>query len=180
MAITLLMIIFPFLEPMDKLLSTNKYSCFILILTVLIMARLYPKSDRWSPARGDTCIVMGAALGIQLGSSLLSLLGVFKERRYQTLATPIQWSDFYSISVFIRTIVGFVILILAKILAKLASYSSLCRIFRLDPNDITTKHNPLIEIPCKLITYTVTGLSITAFSPLMFRYLSIEKVAHYV
>ena len=178
MAIILITIVIPLLEPFDKFILTNRYSCFILVFIVMIMVRLYPKSERWSPARGDTCVVIGAGLGMHVGSSLLCHLGLSK-RRYQTLPTPLHFSDFCSIPVLLRTVSGIIILILAKVLGKLASYTLLCCIFKLDPNDIATKQNPLVEIPYKLFTYTMVGLSITAFSPLLFKYLSIEKVSLY-
>merc|ERR1712179_696979 len=42
----------------------------------LLCVWLYPGSDRWTPARGDTTAAMGSYLGVHLGSWLNYQLGM--------------------------------------------------------------------------------------------------------
>ncbi|CAG2114434.1 unnamed protein product, partial [Medioppia subpectinata] len=62
----LMIIIIPLVDAIDQFHLTSPYSPFITIPLIVFLATVYPKSDRWSPARGDTCIIMGAGSGILL------------------------------------------------------------------------------------------------------------------
>lgn len=168
------------MESLDEFCLTNKYSPLVSILVILTMARIYPKPDIWSPARGDTCIVMGAGLGVNLGSWLTYHSG-FVKKRFATPPFPITCPDFYSLFfVLLTTVIGTLILVLTRTLAKSVIYTCLCHIYKLNLKDEKTKRNALVEVPYKLLTYTIIGLSITYLSPMIFRYLNIERAPLYL
>jgi len=139
------------------------------------MAKFYPKSDRWSPARGDTCVMMGSGAGILLGSWLNYQLGIIKGPGLEP-PFPIMWPG---LSVFglaiLRAAIGILCLLAARGLGKLVVFTIVCYIRKLDPRDPKTRIRASVEVPYKLITYLGMGLTITFLSPLIFRFLNIER-----
>lgn len=72
----LLVVLIPLVDWIDQIHLTSKYSPLISFPLILLMAIYYPKSDRWTPARGDTCIVIGSGFGVLTGSWLNYQLGM--------------------------------------------------------------------------------------------------------
>ncbi len=172
----LMIIIIPLVDAIDQFHLTSPYSPFITIPLIVLLATFYPKSDRWSPARGDTCVIMGSGSGILLGSWLNFQLGIIKGPPLPK-PFPILWPGYGVIGLsLLRLSIGILCLVAARAIGKLFVFSVLCYIRNLDPRDPKTKIRVSVEVPCKVITYMAMGLTITYLSPVVFRFLNIERV----
>merc|ERR1719431_2370896 len=72
----LLLGVVPFVDYADSFLLCSPLSPAITMTSSLLCVWLYPGSDRWTPARGDTTAAMGSYLGVHLGSWLNYQLGM--------------------------------------------------------------------------------------------------------
>ena len=75
----LLVGIVPLVDSADSYLLCSPLSPLITITSSLLAALLYPTSDRWTPARGDTTAALGSYLGVHLGSWLNYQLGMISQ-----------------------------------------------------------------------------------------------------
>ncbi|XP_054154486.1 sphingosine-1-phosphate phosphatase 2-like [Oppia nitens] len=172
----LMIIIIPLVDAIDHFHLTSLYSPLITIPLIVFLSTVYPKSDRWSPARGDTCIIMGSGAGILLGSWLNYQLGIYKGPSLPP-PFPILWPGYEVIGLsLLRLSIGILCIIAARAFGKVLVFSLLCYIRNLDPRDPKNKIRVSIEIPSKVITYMAMGLTITYLSPVVFRFLNIERV----
>jgi len=176
LASLLMLILVPLVDMIDHFHLTSPYSPFITIPVIVAMAKFYPKSDRWSPARGDTCVIMGAGAGILLGSWLNYQLGIIKGPGLPP-PFPIMWPGYQVCGLaLLRAAIGILCIVSARGLGKLAVFSIVCYMRNLDPSDPKTRVKTSVEVPLQLITYLGMGFTITFLSPMIFRLLSIERV----
>lgn len=170
-----MVIIIPLVDAIDQFHLTSPYSPFFTIPLIVFLATVYPKSGHWSPARGDTCIIMGSGAGILLGSWLNFQLGIIKGPELPP-PFPILWPGYGVIGLsLLRLSIGILCIAGARALGKLCVYSLICYFRNLDPRDPKNKIRVSVEIPCKVITYMAMGLTITYLSPVVFRFLNIER-----
>jgi membrane-associated phospholipid phosphatase len=80
----------------------------------------YPCKDRWSPAREDTFLIMGVAVGISLGLGLKSELRIHDMGKYD--CSSLGGTYFYGLLV-MRFIVGILPVVLVRYLSKQIVYS---------------------------------------------------------
>jgi hypothetical protein len=194
----LLVVLIPVVDCLDHLHLTSRFSPMISFPLVLLMAIYYPKSDRWTPARGDTCVIIGSCFGVLTGSWLNYQLGTFHFlalELFQIISFftfiylgiisgpgtsppfPILWPGKEAVGLcLLRAVIGVVLLVAVRAIGKLLSYSLLCSWQKLNPSDPSTKQHTLVELPVKLITYTCVGMNITFLSPAVFRFLNIERI----
>lgn len=171
----MMLLLLPIIEALDTFLLINKYSPFLSIPLVIAMATFYPKSDHWSPARGDTCVIIGAGSGILFGSWLNYQLGIIRGPSLPR-PFPILWPGFNLIGLaLLRACIGILCIVGVRALGKFATFSLVCYIHKLNPKDPETKIKPYVEIPVKLLTYFFMGISITYLAPKVFRLLYIER-----
>lgn len=171
-----MLILVPLVDAIDQFHLKSPYSPFITIPTIVAMTLFYPKSDRWSPARGDTCVIMGAGAGILLGSWLNYQLGIIKGPGLPP-PFPIMWPGFNVFGLaLLRAAIGILCILAARGVGKVVVFSIVCYLHKCDPTDAKTRTQASVEVPYKLITYLGMGLTITFLSPLVFRMLSIERV----
>lgn len=179
LAALLMIILVPLVDAMDQFHLKSPYSPFITIPVIIAMAKFYPKSDRWSPARGDTCVIMGAGAGILLGSWLNYQLGIITGPGLPP-PFPIVWPGHQVFGLaLLRAAIGILCLLASRGLGKLVVFSIVCYVRKLDPRDPQTRNRAAVEVPYKLITYLGMGITITFLSPLVFRMLNIERETMY-
>lgn len=65
---TILSVCVPFVDLIDEPHFKSLSSPLITSTILCLMSIYYPKSDRWSPARGDTCVMVGFGYGIMVGT----------------------------------------------------------------------------------------------------------------
>ncbi|XP_023227396.1 sphingosine-1-phosphate phosphatase 2-like isoform X2 [Centruroides sculpturatus] len=172
----LMIIVVPLVDYIDHFQLTCVYSPLVILSASVAMAILYPKSDRRSPARGDTTIILGTGAGIYLGAWLNFQLGII---RGPGLPPPYQiiWPDYTLVGLaLLRASIGILCVVASRAFFKSLSYAIVCYILRLDPNALETKQKTVVEMSYKFITYTTIGIMITYISPIVFRFLNIERI----
>lgn len=175
LAAMLMFILVPLVDFIDQFHLKSPFSPFVTIPLIVSMAKFYPKLERWSPARGDTCIIMGAGSGILAGSWLNYQLGIITGPSLPP-PFPIIWPGFNVFGLcLLRASIGILCVIAARTTGKLLVLSIVCYIHKLDPRDPNTRTRASVEVPYKLITYVAIGISITYVSPCIFRFLKIER-----
>ncbi|XP_015927970.2 sphingosine-1-phosphate phosphatase 2 [Parasteatoda tepidariorum] len=172
----LMVIILPFSDYIDHFQLTNKFSPLITIAFMLFLQVTYPKTTRWTPARGDTAVIMGTGTGFALGSWLNYSLGVI---RGPPIPPPysILWPGYKVFGLaLLRAMIGISCIIATRAFFNSITYGLLCYVMRVDPRDLKSRQKLLVEIPSKFLTYTAIGFVITYVSPFVFRLLNIERL----
>ncbi|KFM73456.1 Sphingosine-1-phosphate phosphatase 1, partial [Stegodyphus mimosarum] len=165
----LMTVILPFSDMVDHYQLTNTYSPLVTIGFMLLLQIIYPKTERWTPARGDTAVIMGTGTGFALGSWLNYRLGVI---RGPALPPPydIMWPDYRVFGLaLLRAIIGISCIVATRAFFKSVSYAIFCFVMRVDSSDLKSRQKILVEIPSKFITYTAIGFVITYVAPFVFR-----------
>lgn len=179
LAALLMVILVPVVDFIDQLQLTSVYSPLVTVPAVVAMTKFYPKSDRWSPARGDTCVILGAGSGILLGSWLNYQTGIIQGPAMEP-PFPIIWPEWNVFALALtRAVIGILCLLSSRGIGKLVVFSLVCYLRKLDPRDPNTRIRASVEVPYKLITYIGMGLTITFLSPAVFRFLHIERPTMY-
>jgi membrane-associated phospholipid phosphatase len=88
---------------------------------IVLMCMSYPCRDRWSPAREDTFLIMGVAVGISLGMGLKSELKINDMGKYK--CSSLTGSYIYLLMI-LRFIVGIIPVVLVRFASKQLIYSS--------------------------------------------------------
>lgn len=171
----LMLLIFPISDAIDHFQLTYTYSPLVTISVMLLLQITYPKTECWTPARGDTAVIMGTGTGFALGSWLNYRLGVI---RGPALPPPydIMWPDYRVFGLaLLRAIIGISCIVATRAFFKSVTYAILCFFMKVDSKDLKSKQKILVEVPSKFITYCAIGFVITYVSPFVFRLLHIER-----
>ncbi|XP_057336643.1 sphingosine-1-phosphate phosphatase 2-like [Microplitis mediator] len=151
LAIGLMIVLVPIVRTIDYYLVTNFIAVVIFIIICVLTIVYYPCSDRWTPTRGDSAMVVAVTSGIHFGAWL----------NYKTgLILPLIESPPYQINlpsyqtllvILIRTFLGFSIIVLSKIIIKKITYRVICGLLNLDA-DVLMKSENSLENRWKIIT----------------------------
>ncbi|GAB6018409.1 hypothetical protein CHUAL_000124 [Chamberlinius hualienensis] len=74
----LMFVVVPFIDAIDHFTLTQPYSPLYIISIYILMIIFYPDAGHWTPARGDSVIILGAGAGIALGSWLNFQWGIIR------------------------------------------------------------------------------------------------------
>lgn len=176
LAVILLSIFLPLLDSLDNYQLTNPYAPITVIGTILLLAVFYPTGDRWTPARGDTTVILGTGAGCSFGSWLNFQLGII---RGPSMPPPykILWPTYEMIGLtLLRTVIGILIVVATRAFFRSVSYIIVCWVLRLDRRDVQNTQKIAVELSCKFITYAVLGFNATYLCPAVFRFLNIERI----
>ena len=175
LASLMMVILVPLVDIASDWQLTSVYSPIVTIVVILAMSIFYPKSDRWSPARGDTSVITGAGAGILMGSWLNFQLGIIQGPPLEP-PFPILWTGYeVALLATLRAVIGIVCVLGSRLIGKLVGLKFLCWLRGLDTKDPFVRKRVSVEVPYKLITYVLLGITITFFSPCVFRKLDIER-----
>jgi sphingosine-1-phosphate phosphatase 1 len=174
-ALLVLIIVMPILEPIDTFMIENNYSPYLTLIVGYALCHFYPSLKQWSTARGDTAIIIGSVVGFSVGAYLNNNFG-FLNKPDEPPLYEIRFPNAigYVFGV-VRTILGLVILLAIRQIAKLSLFSFLCKINGLDPKSPDTKKEKKIELPYYYFSYFAIGVNVAFFSPYLFRLLNIER-----
>lgn len=171
----LMTITLPLSDFIDHYQLTNPYSPLVTVAFMLILQIAYPKTERWTPARGDTAVIMGTGTGFALGSWLNYRLGVI---RGPAIPPPymIMWPGYKVFGLaLLRAMIGISCIVATRAFFKSVTYALFCFVMRVNSRDLKSRQKILVEIPSNIITYTAIGFVITYVAPFVFRLLCIER-----
>lgn len=186
LAVALMFPVVPIVDMLDHYLLTSKWSPgFVLLVSISVMV-FYPSSDRWTPTRGDTTIVVSVSTGILIGAWLNYQLGNLYESPLSPPYTII-WPSYEMLGLAIlRTAIGFCCLIATRAVGKSASYATVCALLRLSSKEvresqysIENKQKIFVEISYKYITYFLMGINTAYLLPNVFRLIGVERPTFY-
>ncbi len=178
----LLVPILPLAEYSDYWLLSSAAAPPVIVLLEMLGLYFYPGSDRWTPARGDTVVIMGAYMGVVLGAWTNFKLGILRgpplEKPY-----PILWP---AVSQYgqplLRFVIGGVISVAIRAIFKPITYFIACWVQGVDmkrtmaqKNDIRNKEKINAEITYKFVTYAFVGFGVQCIAPIVFQAIGCER-----
>ena len=96
----------------------------------------YPGSDKWTPARGESTVVLGSYLGTQLGNWLNFQVGIIQGVPVPP-PYPILWPTFHQYGqTLLRVIIGGVIGVATRAVFKPVSYLTACYLLETDTHTL--------------------------------------------
>ncbi|XP_065331528.1 sphingosine-1-phosphate phosphatase 2-like [Cloeon dipterum] len=183
--VTLLMIpIIPLEDALDPWILTSDWSPYIIFLAAVFLVILAPKSDKWTPTRGDTTVIIGVSSGIQLASWLNYKMGFMQESLLQPPYTII-WPSYQMFGLLLlRTVIGFCCTIATRAIFRWSSYITMCAVLQLDRDsmkqrDVANQRQTIVELTYKFITYFAIGINTIWLQPNTFRLIGIERPSFY-
>ncbi|XP_045447648.1 sphingosine-1-phosphate phosphatase 2-like [Melitaea cinxia] len=182
----LLVVLIPVVNELDGFLLTSLWSPLLVITVSILVIVYYPQSDKWTPTRGDTTMIVSVCAGILTGSWTNYQLG-------NMVASPLDppyeiiWP---SIEMFgctlLRTTLGFCGVLATRALAKSFSYGFVCALLGKDKNELRNSENSLdnknkiiVECSYKYFTYGLIGFNTTYIFPNVFDLLFINRPTYY-
>jgi len=182
----LLVFLIPLVDHGDHFLLSSPLAPSVTVLLSVMAIYFYPGSDRWTPARGDTAVVLGSYLGAQLGNWLNFQCGIFGVSPGPP-PYPVIWPtpSQYGLTL-LRVVIGAVVGVATRAIFKPVTYVAVCAILQTDgetlrkqDHDIRNKKKLAAELFCKLLTYTAIGFNCCFLAPGVFRALGCERPAFY-
>ncbi|XP_034826913.1 sphingosine-1-phosphate phosphatase 2-like [Maniola hyperantus] len=182
----LLVVLIPAVDKLDGFLLTSHWSP-LLVVSISILAIVYhPQSDKWTPTRGDTTMIVSVCAGILTGAWTNYQLG----HMVASSADPPYTIIWPSVEMFgtslLRTILGFCGVLATRAIAKSVSYAFVCALLGRDKNELRNSENSLdnknkiiVECSYKYFTYGLIGFNTTYVFPNVFELLFINRPTYY-
>ncbi|KAI4461009.1 sphingosine-1-phosphate phosphohydrolase [Holotrichia oblita] len=118
LSILIMVPLVPLVDQFDNYFLTSPTGPLLCLVLSILTIIYYPSSDKWTPTRGDTTMIVSVCVGVQSGSWLNYQTGVMSSAE---LSPPyaIMWPSFVMIGcIVIRTVLGFLIVFATKKLQK--------------------------------------------------------------
>ncbi|XP_078036538.1 sphingosine-1-phosphate phosphatase 2 [Augochlora pura] len=186
LAITLMVPLVPLVDMTDYYFVSNIWALAILIAISILVVIYYPRSNRWTPTRGDTSMVVSVTTGVHVGAWLNYKTGVMIT---PTHAPPyhILWPSNAMLGCLIlRTILGFCSILATRVVCKSLSYGTLCAILKVNAKDLMKSENSLenkskvlVDLVCKYLTCFMIGVNTVYLMPNVFTIFGIERPTFY-
>nr|CAD7204868.1 unnamed protein product [Timema douglasi] len=165
LALLLMIPVVPLVDSLDYYLLTNRWSPIILLTAGILLIIFYPSSDRWTPTRGDTTMIVSVCVGVHVGAWTNFHLGILSPSPDMPPYAVI-WPTYAMLGLgTLRTILGFCCIVATRALCKSASYATLCALLRLNSRELKESRNSLhnrekivVELSYTFITYFLVTL----------------------
>ncbi|XP_012252458.2 sphingosine-1-phosphate phosphatase 2-like isoform X2 [Athalia rosae] len=186
LAMFLMIPLVPLVDITDYYFLTKDWALAILVAASIATVVYYPSSDRWTPTRGDTAMVVSVTTGVHVGAWLNYRTGVMST---PLLPPPynIIWPSYPMLgSAVLRTILGFCCIIATKAFFKFFSYATMSAILKVNSKELMRSQNclenrnkVLVELVYKYITCFMIGLNAVYLLPNVFSMIGIERPTFY-
>ncbi|XP_043503525.1 sphingosine-1-phosphate phosphatase 1-like isoform X1 [Polistes fuscatus] len=186
LAIALMIPLIPLVDALDYYVITNHWVLIILILISITAVVYYPSSDKWTPTRGDTTMVVSVTAGVHAGAWLNYKTGAFS---LPLLPPPydIIWPSYRMLGCMIlRTILGFCSVIGTKAICKSLCYTIICAILKINSKELMKSENYLenkskifTDLVYKYLTCFMIGINTVYLLPNVFTIIGIERPTFY-
>eukprot|EP00045_Choanoeca_perplexa_P005182 m.43947 g.43947 ORF g.43947 m.43947 type:complete len:461 (-) comp12978_c0_seq2:24-1406(-) len=146
----------------DEFITSDPGTLYIPTIVTVASLVLYPKPTKWTNAYGDTSMIAGVGHGVVLGSYLA------RQRGYPEI--PLPWIGYSFVAWFTialaRALVGFVLLVGTRTVAKEATLALLLRF--LPASELPPRQRYAVGVPLKFITYSLVGVVCVLYGPPLF------------
>lgn len=170
----------PVADTIDNFLLTHQHAPFFFSSFVVTLVYLYPSSDRWNPARGDTVIICAVVLGFYCGSWLN-----YNQRLISAPSAPppyvIIWPTYRMLGQAVaRSVLGLCSVVATRAVFKALSSTGARALLGLVQRSCGPHVQPInVELCYKFVTYVAVGIDIVYTAPLVFRLLQIGRPEYY-
>ncbi|XP_066600646.1 sphingosine-1-phosphate phosphatase 2-like isoform X2 [Prorops nasuta] len=186
LAIILMIPLVPLMEITDYYLVTNIWFLLILAAISICVIIYHPLSEKWTPTRGDTTMVVSVTVGVHIGTWLNYISGLYTTL---TLSPPFQitWPSFIMLSqLILRTVIGFSLVIGTKVTCKYLVYSIFCAIYKLNYKELLQSQNfsgnpkkIFIDLVSKYVICFMIGVNAVYLIPNIFTIIGIGRSTFY-
>ncbi|XP_076629269.1 sphingosine-1-phosphate phosphatase 2 [Colletes latitarsis] len=186
LAITLMIPLVPLVDMIDDYIVCNIWALATLIAISICVIVYYPSGKKWTPTRGDTCMVVSVTTGVHLGSWLNYKTRVMLA---PTIQPPyhIVWPSYLMYGCMIlRTVVGLCSILAIRSLCKQFSYRTMCAILKINFKDLMNsknysknKNTIFIDLVNKYLTCFMIGVNTLYLLPKVFPMIGIERSTLY-
>ncbi|XP_047347428.1 sphingosine-1-phosphate phosphatase 1-like isoform X2 [Vespa velutina] len=186
LAIMLMIPLIPTVDALDYYIVTNLWVLTLLILISVTAVVYYPCSNKWTPTRGDTTMVVSVTAGVHAGAWLNYKTGALS---LSLLPPPydIIWPSYrMSGCMILRTILGFSSVIGTKAICKSLCYTVICAVLKVNPNELMESENYLenkrkifTDLVYKYLTCFMIGVNTVYLLPNVFTIIGIERPTFY-
>ncbi|XP_011500152.1 PREDICTED: sphingosine-1-phosphate phosphatase 1-like [Ceratosolen solmsi marchali] len=183
----LLMILFvPLVNILDYYFLTNGWTLLAFVIISILIIIYYPRSDKWTPTRGDTTLVISVTAGVHVGAWLNYKTGAFV-MPIQPPPYEIIWPSYLILGITtLRTIFGFCCVLGTKVICKTLTYNTMCAILQVNSKELMqskdslkNKKKILVDLVYKYITCFMIGFNIVYLLPNIFAMIGIERPTFY-
>ena len=137
--------------------------------------------------RGDTASILSVFCGTQFGWWINYQSGFHLNANPLVPPFDLSWPTNGNLGLIaMRTILGLGIVALTEYIAKIASFATLCALFRKNRKDIElseesfeNKEKTVIDLCCKFFTYGMIGFETSFLIPKIFEYFNIQRSEFY-
>lgn len=180
LAILLMVPLVPLVDRTDMFLLTSRWSPLILLSGSILILVFCPKSEIWTPTRGDTATVISVCVGIHLGAWANYQLGQMSEPTSPPPYKVIWPSNEMMGLIFLRSALGFSCILATRAICKSAGYATLCLLgLSTAPLDSPSSLRNTVDLIFKYITYILIGFNTVHLLPSTFKLLSIDRPTFY-
>uniref|UniRef100_A0A8C0VF55 Sphingosine-1-phosphate phosphatase 2 n=2 Tax=Cyanistes caeruleus TaxID=156563 RepID=A0A8C0VF55_CYACU len=168
----LLVLLYPAWDTIDHLLLTSPFCPLFSIAVPLVLCYNYPKLDYYSPTRGDTTTILGAAAGATVG---FWLNNQYTASAYTSKSVQPGFPLITSTMVFVlaRFFVGILVVLLTRWLMKSVVLGMLGYHYKFPIRDLEARRRLEVEVPYKFVTYSSVGFTATVIVPLLHQLLGL-------
>lgn len=186
LTIFLMFFLIPLVDYLDYHILTNPYSPIAVLFVSIMLIVCYPKSDKWTPTRGDTTMTISVCVGLQLGAWVNYQIGDLVPTN---LPPPYEiiWPNYQMIGLLLlRTVLGLCCIVATRAIAKFISYALVCAILGRDrkeirnsENSLENKHKTIVDLCYKYFTYGMIGFNTQYLLPNAFKLVGLGRPDFY-
>ncbi|OXU29965.1 hypothetical protein TSAR_008302 [Trichomalopsis sarcophagae] len=186
LAILMMIPLVPLVDAMDYYFLTNSWALSALVVMSIATIIYYPCSDKWTPTRGDTTLVVSVTAGVHIGAWLNFKTGALSMPQVPP-PYNIMWPSYPMFGrMVLRTILGFCCVLGTKAICKSLSYTTICAILRVNSkelmqseNSLENKNKILVDLVYKYIFCFMIGFNTVYILPNVFTMIGIERPTFY-
>lgn len=186
LTVALMIPLVPLVDITNSYIITSFWLSAILMIISIAVIVYYPLSDKWTPTRSDTAMVVSVTAGIHMGAWLSYYTGILSA----SLTSPpyyIIWPTYSMLGhVILRTIFGFSTVIATKSLCKYLSYTIVCAILRINCKELMkcqdhsgNQNKVFVDLIYKYVACFMIGVITVYLLPQIFSMIGIERPAFY-
>lgn len=186
LAIGMMIPLVPLIEATDHYFLSNGWVLLTLIAITISIVIYYPRSDRWTPTRGDTTMIVAVLAGVHAGAWLNYTTGAYSA---PLLPPPysIIWPSYPELGLIVlRIILGFISVMTTKAISKSLIYATMCAILKVNSKELIksehsseNKNKVLVDLVYKYIMPFICGFNIVYLLPNLFTIVGIDRPTYY-
>ncbi|CAG9578089.1 unnamed protein product [Danaus chrysippus] len=186
LASLLLLPLVPLVDALDPWLLESPWSPLSVLLVSVLAVVFHPQSDKWTPTRGDTTMIVSVCAGLLVGAWVNFQCGHMSPSPSPPPYTIIWPSVDMLGCTLLRTTLGLCGVLATRAIAKSFSYALICALLGKDKNELRNsadsldnKNKIFVECCYKYFTYGLIGFNTTYVFPNVFELLLINRPTYY-